>query len=120
MDNKKIADQVTDATRSVLENMMKLQEINDRTVQQLAQKQFEAAGDYMSTGVKRLKMMSEAKDMKEALSNQADLASELSEKMLSHAKQSLEVLNSSKAELNTVVEKSLSRFFEMAKTDKEK
>ncbi|MBF0611128.1 MAG: phasin family protein [Magnetococcales bacterium] len=114
MDDAKIAEKVTEATRTVLENMMKLEEINDRTVHVLAQKQFAAAGDYMSSAVKRLRTLNEAKDMKDAMASQADLASELSEKMLNHAKTSLEVLNNSKSELNAVIGDSLSRFFEMA------
>lgn len=114
MDTAKVTDTMVEMTRNVLENMMKLQEINDRTVQQLAQKQFEAAGDYMSTGVRRLKTLRDAKDLKDALATQAELATELRDKMISHSQKSLDVLNASKEEMNQVMQSSIATFFAKA------
>lgn len=117
--DKKLNEQMTEMTKCVLDNMMRLQEINDRTLQRLAHQQFEAAGDYMKTGVQRMKNIGESKDVKEAFSNQMELASELNDKMMTHAKQAMEMIAQSRNELSGVVEKGLASFMEMAQTHKD-
>lgn len=113
--DKKATEQMGEVGKSVLDAMFRLQEINDRTLQRLAQHQFAAAGDYMSTGVKQLKVMNDTKDAKDVLAKQVELASELSEKMMGHAQQAIDVIAQSKKELNELVEKSLHQFMSMAK-----
>ncbi|MBF0141910.1 MAG: phasin family protein [Magnetococcales bacterium] len=117
--DSKLAEQMTDVTKKVLDSMLRLQEINDRTVQNLAKQQLEVAGSCMSAGVKQIRKISGAKDVKEAMVDQADMASELGELMIGHAKQAMETLTQSKLELNELVEKNLKAFLAMSKAGKE-
>ncbi|MBF0124425.1 MAG: phasin family protein [Magnetococcales bacterium] len=107
MDNKKVAKQVNDMTKAVLDSMIRLQEINDRTVQQLAKRQLEAASDFMDSGVKQLRVLGSVQDLGDMVGKQADLAKELNDKMLTHAKQTMDLLMSTKVELNEIMEKNL-------------
>lgn len=117
--DKKMNEQMTEMTKCVLDNMMRLQEINDRTMQQLVQKQYEAAGDYMNVSVRKLKQMGEAKDMKDVLSNHVDLATELGAKMMVHSKAAMDLITASRGELTGVVEKSLASFLDMSRAQKD-
>ncbi|MBF0625554.1 MAG: phasin family protein [Magnetococcales bacterium] len=105
--DKKIVEQVNEMTKTVLDSMIRLQEINDRTVQQLAQRQLDAAGDFMNSGVRQLKTIGEAKTLNEVVSRQADLAKELNDKMLEHSRQTMDLLMTSRNELNAMMESNL-------------
>ena len=109
----KMTEQMTEMTKNVLDSMLKLQAINDRTVQSLAKQQLEVAENYMTNGVKQLKIMSEAKDAQSAMSSQAELASELGNMMMNQAKQAMEVMNQSRTELNSLIEGNMAKFMDM-------
>lgn len=112
-----LSDQMSAATKEVMDSMMKLQEINDRTVQSLAKQQLEVVESYMTTGVKQIKAISETKDAKDALSAQADMAAELGNMLLGKAKQTMEVLTESRKELTDLMENNMKKFMDMAKQD---
>jgi phasin family protein len=107
MMDKKIARQVNEMTKAVLDSMIRLQEINDRTVQQLAKRQLEAASDFMDSGVKQLRVLGTVQDLGDMVNKQADLAKELNDKMLTHAKQTMDLLMTTRSELNEMMEKNL-------------
>ncbi|MBF0308611.1 MAG: phasin family protein [Magnetococcales bacterium] len=113
--DKKVAEQMTEMTKAVLNSMMRLQQINERTVQKLAERQLDAVGEYMSAGVQQLRMMGESKDMKDVLGKQAELTKELSDRMVTHAKQTVELLNQSRREINDLMEKGMEAILGQAK-----
>ncbi|MBF0368395.1 MAG: phasin family protein [Magnetococcales bacterium] len=114
MENK-IPEQMTAMTKNVLDAMLRLQEINDRTLRTLAEQQLEVAGSCMEAGVKKMKETGEVKDVKQAVSTQAELASELGELMINHARKTMSVLTESKDELNSLVEKNVNDLLSMGK-----
>lgn len=113
--DKKIAEQMMEMTKSALDSMLRLQEINDRTVQSLAKKQLETVSNCMQNGVKRIKATGDAKDAQSAVSSQADLASELGLLMIDHAKETMDILNKSKKDLSDLMENNLKKFLDMSK-----
>lgn len=117
MENK-IAEQMMELTKNTFQAMLKLQEINDRTMQTLAKQQLDTVNNCMKTGVKQLKAAGDAKNVKDAVANQTELASELSEMLVSHAKQSMDILNQSKSDLTELVNSNMKQFMDVSKVTK--
>lgn len=114
MDTKYV-DQMTQMTKSLLDSMTELQEINARTVQTLAKQQLSAAEEFMNVGAEGVKGLAQTQDVKEALNQQVNLATEMGEMMKSKAKETMEVLNGAKTDLDTLVEKNLELLKSVAK-----
>ncbi|MBF0176536.1 MAG: phasin family protein [Magnetococcales bacterium] len=118
--DKKVVEQVNEMTKTVLDSMIRLQEINDRTVQQLAQRQLDAVGDFMSSGIRQLKALGETRDLSQVVSKQADMAKELNDRMLEHARQTMDLLMTSRNELNAMMESNLQAILNKTKEAVEK
>ena len=106
MDTKYV-DQMTKMTKNLLDSMAELQEINSRTVQTLAKQQLQAAEEYMNAGSDNIKSLADVKDLKEAMNKQVNLATEMGEMMKNQAKETMDVLNGAKSDLDTLVEKNV-------------
>ncbi len=86
--------------KAAIESAKRLGDINMRTFEKLAQRNLEAAADYLDGSVQQLKLMGEAKDVQSVVEEQARLSTELNEKFVEHAKKTAEVLTDVKGELN--------------------
>jgi phasin family protein len=86
--------------KATIEAAKRLGDINMRTFEKLAQRNIEAATDYLDGSMAQLKVMAESKDIQVAAKEQARLGTELNEKFVAHAKNTAEVLNEVKGELN--------------------
>ncbi len=86
--------------KAAIESAKRLGDINMRTFEKLAQRNLEAAADYLNGSVQQLKLMGEAKDVQSAVTEQTRLSTELNEKLVEHAKKTAEVLTEVKSELN--------------------
>ncbi len=84
--------------KAAIESAKRLGDINMRTFEKLAQRNIEAAADYLDGSVRQLKLMGEAKDIQTAVTEQARLGTELNEKFVEHAKKTAEVLSEVKGE----------------------
>lgn len=85
--------------KAAIESAKRLGDINMRTLEKLAQRNIEAAADYLEGGVRQLKLMGESKDIQAAVKEQTELAKELNEKFVEHAKKTAAVFNEVKGEL---------------------
>ncbi len=85
--------------KAAIESVKRLGDINMRTFEKLAQRNIEAAADYLDGSVQQLKLMGESKDIQAAVTEQARLSTELNEKFVEHAKKAAEVLSEVKDEL---------------------
>lgn len=118
MDNK-IAAQMTDLTKKMLASMTSLQKINDRTVQDLAKQQLDAAEKFISTGTEQLKGIGNVKTVQEAVATQAEMASEIGKLILTNAQKSMEVLTRGQSELKNLMEENLKDLMNKAKAGTE-
>ena len=84
--------------KAAIESAKRLGDINMRTFEKLAQRNLEAAADYLDGSVQQLKLLGESKDFQSAIKEQARLGTELNEKFVEHAKKTAEVLNEVKGE----------------------
>ena len=85
--------------KAAIESAKRLGDINMRTFEKLAQRNIEAAADYLDGSVQQFKLMGEAKDIQAAVTEQARLSTELNEKFVEHAQKTAEVLSEVKGEL---------------------
>ncbi len=85
--------------KATIESAKRLGEINMRIFEKLAQRNIEAASDYLDGSMQQLKLMGESKDIQATAKEQARLGTELNEKFVQHAKKTAEVLNEVKGEL---------------------
>ena len=85
--------------KAAMESAKRLGEINMRTLEKLAERNYEAASDYLEGGVRQLKLMGESKDIQSAVKEQTELAKELNEKFVEHAKKTAAVFTDIKGEL---------------------
>lgn len=115
MDNK-ISEQISNATRKMVESMTTLQKINDRTMQDLAKQQMDAAEAFVDVGSKQLKGLGNVKTVQDAVTAQADITSEVGKMMIDRAKQTMEVLTRSQSELKTLMENNLNELMDQAKS----
>lgn len=112
-----ITDKMSEMTNTLVESMLKLQEINDRTLQGLTRQQLETANSCVQAGVKQLRMMGVSNDPKDYLNGQVALATELGQLMTNHTERTMDLLNQSKTELNTWVSSNLKNFISVSKVD---
>ncbi|MBF0212633.1 MAG: phasin family protein [Magnetococcales bacterium] len=115
MDNNKVAERMTDLTKKMMDSISDLQRINDRTVQELTKQQLEAAEGFITAGAKQLKDLSSAKTIQEAVSTQADIATNLGKMMVDNAKRTMDVLTQGQNELKVLIEKNITKLVEEAK-----
>ncbi|MBF0160371.1 MAG: phasin family protein [Magnetococcales bacterium] len=94
-------------TRTAVSSIIRLQEINDQTLQQLAKHQMEATSDFMDVGVKQLRTLGSLQNVDDMVTQQTDLAKELREKILRHTKQTVELLMSANSQLYEIMEHNL-------------
>ena len=82
-----------------LDSVKRLGEINARVLGRVAEYQLAVASDYIDGGVKQLQLLGEVKDPKDALSAQSKLVAELNEKLVSRAKEAVQVMMETRDEL---------------------
>ncbi|HIJ84893.1 MAG: Phasin 2 protein [Magnetococcales bacterium] len=113
--DKKIADQLTELSQKMMDTVTTLQKINDRTVQDLAKQQLEAAESFIKSGSDQMKSMGNIKTVQDAVTNQAELASEVGKMILSNAQKSMEVLTRGQSELKNLIDQNIKELMEKAK-----
>lgn len=93
--------------KSAYESFKVLAEINTSVFEKLTEQQLEALNVYMETGAKQVSLLGESKGYQDLLSSQASLANEANEKLLSVARNVAGILNDSKNEITSWVEKGI-------------
>lgn len=85
--------------KAAIASAKRLGEINLRTLEKLAQRNIEAAADYLDGGMQQLKLLGESTDIQAAVKEQARLTTEFNEKFVEHGKKTAAVLTEIKGEL---------------------
>ncbi len=105
--------QWTDMNKSAMDAIKELGEINTTAMTRLTQRQMDMISLYMESGAKQLETLSQAKNMQDLAATQSKLFSEMNEKLLDNARQTVEVLVDVKAELSAWVEKGMQQASEL-------
>jgi phasin family protein len=113
MDNNELLKQWTEMNKSAMDAIKELGEINTSAMTRLTQRQMDMINLYMESGAKQLEMMSEVKNVQDLAAAQSKLFTEMNEKLLDNARQTVEVLVDVKAELSAWVEKGMQNASDM-------
>ena len=93
--------------RDAFEAARQLGEVNLRTVDRLAEQQMELFSQNLERGTATVKRLTDAKDYKEVLSVQAEMAQALTETTTQQTRKTLAVLNEARNSVNDLVQKEL-------------
>jgi phasin family protein len=99
--------QWTDLNKNAMEAIKELGEINTTTMTRLTQRQMEMVNLYMEGGAKQLQTLSEAKGVPDTVAAQTQVITEVNEKLMENARQTIEILNDAKTQLSAWAEKSM-------------
>lgn len=105
--------QWTEMNKSAMDAIKELGEINTTAMTRLTQRQMDMISLYMESGSKQLETLSHAKNMQDLAAAQSKLFTEMNEKLLDNARQTVEVLVDVKAELSSWVEKGMKQASEI-------
>ena len=82
--------------KAAMESVRKVSEINMRIFERMAEEQMAAATEMLEGGVKQVEALSGAKDMQTMFKAQSDYATNMSDKMVAHARKTAEILTEAK------------------------
>lgn len=102
-----ILQQLTNLNKQFLESFKQLTDINTTMMRQLTDRQLSAAQAYVDSLSKHIESTGDIKNTQQLMALQAKLASELSEKMLDNARQTLDILTHTRSELAAWVNKGM-------------
>lgn len=109
MQDNELIQQWVELNKSAMEAIKELGEINTSAMTRLTQRQMDMVGLYMEGSAKQLEALSSAKTPQAAIAAQSSLFIELNEKLMSNARQTVEVLTDVKSELAAWVEKGMEK-----------
>ncbi len=100
-----VLEMINKTNAQAFEAVKEMAAINTRAADKLMQQQLELMGFAISGGVKQLELLRDTKGYKEYVAAQADIAQEGAEKVITAAREALDVLTDARDELKGVVEK---------------
>ncbi|MEO5341678.1 MAG: phasin family protein [Magnetococcus sp. MYC-9] len=114
--DKKVAEQVADATRKMVNSIAGLQKINERTMKELAKQQVNAAESFVTVSSKQIKGLGNLKSVQDMANAQADLVAEVGKMMVDNARQTMELLSRSQEELKGLIDQDINEMVEQVKS----
>ncbi|MBF0584222.1 MAG: phasin family protein [Magnetococcales bacterium] len=114
--DKKVAEQVAEATRKMVNSIAGLQKINERTMKELAKQQVNAAESFVTVSSKQIKGLGNMKSVQDVVNAQADIMAEVGKMMVDNAKQTMELLTRSQDELKGLIEQDVNDLMEQVKS----
>ncbi len=114
--DKKVAEQVADVTRKMVNSIAGLQKINERTMKDLAKQQVNAAESFVSVSSKQIKGLGNLKSVQDVVNAQADIVADVGKMMVENAKQTMDLLTRSQEELKGLIEQDLNDIVEQVKS----
>ncbi|MEO5364247.1 MAG: phasin family protein [Magnetococcus sp. DMHC-8] len=113
--DKKVAEQVADVTRKMVNSIAGLQKINERTMKDLAKQQVSAAESFVTVSSKQIKGLGNLKSVQDVVNAQADIVADVGKMMVENARQTMELLSRSQEELKGLIEQDLNDIVEQVK-----
>lgn len=115
--DKKMAEKMSDVTKKMLNSLAGLQKINERTMNELAKQQVQAAESFVSVTTKQIKGLGNLKTKQDMANAQAEIITEVGKSMVDNAKQTMELLSRSQTELAELIERDLKDIAARAQAD---
>jgi hypothetical protein len=110
------AKQIVDANSKMLNTLAGLQKINERIMKELAEQQFNNAETLVKTGSGQINGLANLKTVEDVAQAQANMVSQMGQLIVSNARQTLDLLTRSQAEVSTFIEKNVSEMVDQVKT----
>lgn len=85
--------------KDAFESVKELETIGAKTFERLTAQNLELVNAYVEAGVKQMSLLTETRDYKDLVSNQVELTSHLTAKVVDNAKRTADILNDLRAEL---------------------
>ena len=101
---KEVVNGFENFNKAALDSVKRVSEINMRVFERMAEQQLAAASDVFEGGVKQVELMSGVKDVQAMLKGQAEIATQVSEKLVGHAKNAADILTEAKDDFAKVME----------------
>lgn len=114
--DKKVAEQVADATRKMVSSISGLQKINERTMKELAKQQVNAAESFVSVSSKQIKGLGNLKSVQDVVNAQADIMADVGKMMVDNARQTMDLLTRSQEELKELIAQDMNDIVEQVKS----
>ncbi len=109
MQNEEMIQQWTKINQSAMEAIKELGEINTKAMTRLTQRQMDMVNLYMEEGTKQIETLSQAKGVPDIVAAQSRWFTELNEKVMDNARQTVEDLVNVKAEFTSWAEKGMDK-----------
>ncbi|RKZ89950.1 MAG: phasin family protein [Candidatus Parabeggiatoa sp. nov. 1] len=107
MTQNELMKQWTESNKSAMDAIKELGEINTNAMSRLTQRQQEMVNLYMEEGTKQLEVLDEVKGVQDIVAAQSRLFTELNEKLMANARQTMDDLVEVKDKLSTWTEKGM-------------
>lgn len=105
----------TEMNQSAMSSIKELGDINTKMMTRLTQRQMDMMNLYMEGSAKQMEAMKSIANPQDAVSTQTGFYTEMNEKLMDNARQTLEVLMEAKAELAEWAEKGMNQASDMMK-----
>jgi len=99
--------QWSELNKAAMQAIKELGEINTTAMTKLTQRQMDMVSIYMEGSAKQMEVLSQAKGVQDVVAIQARLFTELNERLMENARQTVQVLMDVKADLSGWVEKNM-------------
>lgn len=99
-------------SKEAAEPMLKLNELSAKAMEQTARQQLELARDYLDLGARQVQLMSNSQDPQKWLSEQGELATEFSRKLMGRAETFMQLATQTQKELSDWTEANAKRIRE--------
>lgn len=103
---------VNEMSTKAMEDLNKLAELNMKVLQKITSRQMEAMNSMMEQSKRQMKLVTESKGLDDFLKGQAELAKDISERMLEESKASMQVANEVREDYRAFVQEGVNLFSE--------
>ena len=86
-------------SKDASEPFVKLNELSDKAMEQVARQQLDMARDYLDLGSRQMELLSSAKDPQEWLKNQSELSTDFSRKLVDRAEEFMRIAGDTQKEV---------------------
>lgn len=112
-----VVEQATDVTKKVVSSIAALQKINERTMNELAKQQLQAAESFVAVAAKQMKEMGDIKSGRDLVNAHAEVMAEVGKGMQEYARVTMALLAHSQEELKGLIYRELNTMWNMSRAE---
>ncbi|WP_130470130.1 phasin family protein [Candidatus Magnetaquicoccus inordinatus] len=111
-----LAKQIMEANSKMLNTLTGLQKINERIMKELAERQLNNAETLVKAGSGQINSLAGLKTVEDVAQAQAGMVAEMGQLIVDNARQTLDLLSRSQAEVNEFIEKNVHEMVDQVKS----